>query len=194
MKIKRISVFCGSSSGSNPLYVNAAYDLGEKLGQKKITLVYGGANIGLMGAVANGVLDNKGEVIGVLPHHLKEKEIAHDKLTQLILVETMHERKKIMEDLSDAVIALPGGYGTLEELFEMLTWAQLGLHKKPIALLNLNGFYDSLLKLLKNMVDQGFLKSVNLDMLLVSEDVNELLEKINNFNPSERLVEKWIGK
>lgn len=194
MDIKRISVFCGSSSGHNSLFVNKATELGESLGLRGISLVYGGANIGLMGAVANGVLSKGGEVIGVLPHHLKEKEIAHDRLTQLILVETMHERKKRMDELSDAVIALPGGYGTLEELFEMLTWAQLGLHKKPIGLLNINGFYNSLIELLSKMVGEGFLKSANVDMLLVSEDINELLEKIINYNPADKAVEKWIGK
>lgn len=194
MHLKRITVFCGSSPGVESIYASEAFHLGEKLAERGIELVYGGANVGLMGAVANGVLSKGGEVIGVLPHHLKEKEIAHDRLTQLILVETMHERKKRMDELSDAVIALPGGYGTLEELFEMLTWAQLGLHKKPIGLLNINGFYNSLIELLSKMVGEGFLKSANVDMLLVSEDINELLEKIINYNPADKAVEKWIGK
>ena len=194
MQLKRITVFSGSSPGVESIYASEAFHLGEKLAERGIELVYGGANVGLMGAVADGVLENGGQVIGVLPHHLKEKEIAHDRLTQLILVETMHERKKRMDELSDAVIALPGGYGTLEELFEMLTWAQLGLHKKPIGLLNINGFYNSLIELLSKMVGEGFLKSANVDMLLVSEDINELLEKIINYNPADKAVEKWIGK
>lgn len=194
MHLKRITVFCGSSSGVEPIYASQAFYLGEKLAERGIELVYGGANVGLMGAVANGVLQNGGQVIGVLPHHLKEKEIAHDRLTQLILVETMHERKKIMDEMSDGVIALPGGFGTLEELFEMLTWAQLGLHKKPIGLLNVNGFYNALIELLQQMVQQGFLKSVNLDMLLVSDDSEELLEKLHSYKPSAELIGKWIGK
>lgn len=194
MHLKRITVFCGSSPGVEPIYALQAFHLGEKLAERGIELVYGGANVGLMGAVANGVLQNGGQVIGVLPHHLKEKEIAHDRLTQLILVETMHERKKIMDEMSDGVIALPGGFGTLEELFEMLTWAQLGLHKKPIGLLNVNGFYNSLIELLQQMVQQGFLKSVNLDMLLVSDDSEVLLEKLHSYKPSAELVGKWIGK
>lgn len=194
MHLKRITVFCGSSPGVESIYASEAFHLGEKLAERGIELVYGGANVGLMGAVADGVLQNGGQVIGVLPHHLKEKEIAHDRLTQLILVETMHERKKIMDEMSDGVIALPGGFGTLEELFEMLTWAQLGLHKKPIGLLNVNGFYNALIELLQQMVQQGFLKSVNLDMLLVSDDSEVLLEKLHSYKPSAELVGKWIGK
>ena len=147
--MKRISVFCGSSFGTDKVFEEHAYLLGKTLAAKNIGVVYGGANVGLMGAVANGALQNGGEVIGVLPHFLQTKEIAHTSLTELILVETMHERKTKMDGLCDGVIALPGGFGTLEEFFEMLTWAQLGLHKKPIAILNVNGFYNALLEMMQ---------------------------------------------
>jgi uncharacterized protein (TIGR00730 family) len=138
--MKSISVFCGSSMGVDPVYISEAILLGKTLAERSIQLVYGGARIGLMGAVADSVLNNHGKVIGVLPYFLKSKEIAHDGLTELILVESMHERKMKMHDLCDGIIALPGGFGTLEELFEILTWGQLGLHKKPVGVLNVNGF------------------------------------------------------
>jgi len=190
--MKSITVFCGSSFGSEEIYKEQAVLLGQTLAKQNIQLIYGGANVGLMGAVADGVLLEGGKVIGVLPHFLQSKEIAHQDLTELILVETMHERKTKMNDLCDGVIVLPGGYGTLEEFFEMITWAQLGLHKKPIAILNINGFYDDLIKLVQNMVDKGFLKQINQEMLLVSDSIDELLEKMKNYcAPS---VGKWISK
>jgi uncharacterized protein (TIGR00730 family) len=142
--MKRITVFCGSSFGSEKEYQEQAFMLGKTLAERNIGLVYVGANVGLMGAVANGTIENKGKVIGVLPRFLQKKEIAHQGLTELILVETMHERKTKMNELTDGVITLPGGCGTLEEFFEMLTWTQPGLHEKPIAILNTNGFYDEL--------------------------------------------------
>lgn len=166
--MKRSTVFCGSSFGTEKEYEEQAYLLGKTLAERNIGLVYGGANVGLMGAVANGAIENRGEVIGVLPHFLQNKEIAHTGLTELVLIETMHERKTKMNDLSEGVIALPGGFGTLEEFFEMLTWAQLGLHKKPIAILNIYGFYDELIAMMETMVNKGFLKPVNQSMLLVS--------------------------
>ena len=150
--MKRISVFCGSSFGNEEKYATQAFLLGNALAQENIDLVYGGAKVGLMGAVANGILSNKGQVFGVLPNFLKSKEVAHDNLTELIIVESMHERKTKMNELCDGVIALPGGFGTLEELFEMLTWSQLGLHKKPIGILNVDGFYDLLLQFVQKMV------------------------------------------
>jgi uncharacterized protein (TIGR00730 family) len=159
--MNRITVFCGSSFGTEEIYTEQAALLGKTLAKQNIELVYGGANVGLMGAVADGVLNNGGKAIGVLPNFLRSKEIAHLGLTELILVESMHERKTKMNDLCDGVMALPGGFGTLEELFEMLTWAQLGLHKKPIAILNINGFYDSLIQLTEVMVSKGLLKEVN---------------------------------
>jgi len=190
--MKRITVFCGSSFGTEEIYKEQAALLGETLAKQNIELVYGGANVGLMGVLADGVLNKGGKVIGVLPDFLRSKEIAHQGLTELILVESMHERKTKMNDLCDGVIALPGGFGTLEELFEMLTWAQLGLHKKPIAILNINGFYDSLIQLTEVMVEKGLLKEVNQQMLLVSDTIDDLLDKMNNYKAPT--VGKWIDK
>lgn len=190
--MKSITVFCGSSLGSLKIFQDQAYLLGQKLAQRNINLIYGGANVGLMGAVANGAVENRGTVIGILPNFLKEKEIAHKHLNELIVVETMHERKTKMNELSDGVITLPGGFGTLEEFFEMLTWAQLGLHKKPIAILNIDGFYDDLLCLVQNMVDKGFLKEVNQQMIIVSDNIDELLNKMVLYKPP--LEEKWVTK
>lgn len=190
--MKAITVFCGSSFGSLKIYEDQAYLLGQKLAQRNIKLIYGGANVGLMGAVANGAVKNKGTVIGVLPNFLKEKEIAHEQLNELIIVETMHERKTKMNELSDGVITMPGGFGTLEEFFEMLTWAQLGLHKKPLAILNIDGFYDDLLHLVQNMVDNGFLKEVNQQMIIVSDNIDELLNRMVLYKSP--LEEKWVTK
>ena len=190
--MKNISVFCGSSFGNNPVFEEQAKLLGETLAKNNIGLVYGGANVGLMGAVADGVLNAGGQAIGVLPHFLQQKEIAHPGLTSLILVESMHERKTKMNELCDGVIALPGGFGTLEEFFEMLTWAQLGLHKKPVAILNVAGFYDSLIAFMETIVHNGFLKQVNRDMLLVADDIAELLSLMQNYKAPE--VGKWISK
>lgn len=190
--MKRITVFCGSNDGTNEIYKSQATLLGQKLAKLNIELVYGGAKVGLMGCVADGSLNHRGKVIGVLPHFLKSKEIAHEHLTELILVDTMHERKMKMYELSDGIIALPGGFGTLEEFFEMLTWAQLGLHKKPIGILNILGFYDSLNTLIHTMVETGFLKAIHLQMFLVSDDIDKLIEKMKNYvAPS---IEKWISK
>ncbi len=190
--MKRITVFCGSSMGANKIYEQQARRLGQKLAKENIALVYGGANVGLMGAVAEGVLAENGKAIGVLPVFLKSKEVAHQGLTELILVGTMHERKTRMNDLSDGVIALPGGFGTLEELFEMLTWGQLGLHKKPIGILNIQGFYTPLINHLETMVENGFLKQVNRDMLLISDDMDELILSMRDYKAPE--VEKWISR
>ncbi len=190
--MKRITVFCASSFGTEKIYEEQAILVGKTLTEQNIELVYGGANVGLMGAVADGALNAGGKVIGVLPNFLRSKEIAHLGLTELVLVESMHERKTKMNDLCDGVIALPGGFGTLEELFEMLTWAQLGLHKKPIAILNINGFYDSLIVLLQTMTEKGLLKEVNREMLLVSDDIDDLLHKMRNYAPPT--VGKWIDK
>lgn len=190
--MKNITVFCGSSFGSDNIFQEQAFLLGQTLAKKHIQLVYGGADTGLMGAVADGALSEGGKVTGVLPHFLQSKEIAHKNLTELVIVETMHERKTKMNDLCDGVIVLPGGYGTLEEFFEMITWAQLGLHKKPIGVLNIDGFYDDLIKLVQTMVDKGFLKQVNRDMLLISGNIEELLEKMKNYEAPT--VGKWISK
>jgi uncharacterized protein (TIGR00730 family) len=189
--MKSITVFCGSSTGTDQIYISKAHDLGEILAQQNITLIYGGAKVGLMGAVADGVIANGGEAIGVLPHFLGSKEIAHEGLTELIMVESMHERKMKMNELCEGVITLPGGFGTMEELFEMLTWAQLGLHTKPIALLNTNGYYDPLISLIETMVSKGFLKEIIQDMLLVSDNILELLNQMRTYIAPE--VPKWIN-
>jgi uncharacterized protein (TIGR00730 family) len=188
--MKRITVFCGSSNGLNKVYMEQAYSFGKVLAERDIELIYGGAKVGLMGAVADGVLQNGGRVTGVLPHFLQQKEVAHTGLTELILVDTMHERKLKMHELSDGVVALPGGFGTLEELFEMLTWGQLGLHRKPIAILNTSGFYNSLIEMADKMVAEGFLKQSNRDMLMVDADAERLLAKMHAYEPAP--VEKWI--
>lgn len=190
--MKSIAVYCGSSFGADEIYKQGAFALGEALAERGITLVYGGANVGLMGAVAEGALVRSGKVVGVLPRFLERKELAHEGLTELHLVETMHERKLMMNDLCDGVIALPGGFGTMEELFEMLTWGQLGLHTKPVALLNINGFYDPLLTFLEAMSKQGFLKEENRSMLLVGTSSEEVLEKMKRYSPPE--VPKWISR
>lgn len=190
--MKRVTVFCGSSFGTDKVFENQAYLLGQTLANQNIGLVYGGADVGLMGAVADGTLSKGGEVIGVLPYFLKGKEIAHNKLTKLIIVETMHERKTKMNELSDGVIALPGGFGTIEEFFEILTWGQLGLHKKPVAILNIEGFYNTLNALIQTMVDKGFLKELNQKMLLINDNIEDLLEQMNNYVAPT--VGKWITK
>lgn len=190
--MKRVSVFCGSSYGTDEIYEKQAFRLGEILAERKIGLVYGGANVGLMAAVANGALAKGGEVTGVLPSFIANKGLEHKNLTKLILVDTMHERKNRMNELSDGVIALPGGYGTLEEFFEVLTWGQLGLHKKPVGMLNINGFFDPIRELTRKMVDKGFLKEANRRMLLISEDIEKLLDKMEAYEAPS--IEKWIRK
>ncbi|OQD41896.1 LOG family protein [Croceivirga radicis] len=190
--MNRITVFCGSSFGTDNEFELKAIELGKKLAHQNIELVYGGANVGLMGAVANGSLKNSGRVIGVLPRFLKSKEIAHNELTELILVNSMHERKTKMNELCDGVIALPGGFGTIEELFEMLTWGQLGLHKKPIGILNINGFYDNLIAFLDDMVTKGLLKEINRKMVLISDNIDELIIKMKAYQAPT--IGKWITK
>jgi uncharacterized protein (TIGR00730 family) len=177
--MKRITVFCGSVTGHDTIYQGIARDTGIFLARKNVEVVYGGSRAGLMGAVANGALSVGGKVIGVLPRFLQERELAHTSLTELILVDNMHERKALLNDLSDGFISLPGSIGTMEELFEILTWAQLGLHRKPVALLNFRGFYDSLIALLDHMVTQGFLKASNRELLLVGNDLDELYSRMS---------------
>lgn len=189
--MKRIAIFCGSNSGNDPEYFLAAKSVGKILAQNKIEVVYGGSNAGLMGVVADSVIENSGVIKGVIPDFLMSKELAHQNLSELIVVGSMHERKSMMNDLCDGVIALPGGFGTLDELFEMLTWGQLGLHSKPVGILNTKGFYDALFVLVESMVDQGFLKEINSKMLLVSSDIEDLLRKMSRYQPSG--VQKWMG-
>lgn len=179
--MKSITIFCGSSQGTDEIFRDHAFRLGETLAMRNIKVVYGGAKVGLMGAVADGALSVGGEVVGVIPYFLRTKEVAHVNLTELILVDSMHERKMKMHELSDGIIALPGGFGTLEELFEILTWAQLGLHRKPIGLLNTNGFYDMLNSQIEFMVAKGFLKEINRKMLLISDTINDLLARMEQY-------------
>ena len=188
--LKQIAVYCGSSSGTNEIYARQAYLLGETLAQENIAIVYGGGKVGMMKHVADGALSRGGKVIGVIPAFLAKKEIMHDKATDMIVVETMHERKHLMSELCDGVIALPGGYGTMDELFDMLTWEQLGLHKKPIGLLNINGFYDALIALIKTMTHEGFLKESNRDLLLLSDQIPDLLNQIKSF--TALYTPKWL--
>lgn len=188
--LNSICVFCGSSEGNDAKIISESFLLGEKLAHQKIALVYGAAKIGIMGEVAEGVLQNKGKVIGVIPEFLMLKEVVHRGLDELIITTNMHERKMKMQELSDGFITLPGGFGTLEELFEIITWSQLGLHQKPIGLLNINGFYDDLLALLKNMVHKNFLKTENYELLIVEEDIDLLLEKMKSFEPVQ--TKKWL--
>lgn len=190
--IKSIAVFCGSGEGYDESYRGTAYNLGAFLAENNIRVIYGGAKVGLMGSVAEGVLQSNGTIIGVIPGFLKTTEVAHEGLTELIMVDTMQERKMKMHELSDGVITLPGGWGTMDELFEMLTWGQLGLHQKPIGLLNMNGFYDSLKVLVDNMVQEGFLNEWTRDMLLVANSAQELLEQMQKYEAPEivRLLKK----
>ena len=179
--MKTVGVFCGSSSGKNSSYTAAAKHLGKLLAERGLTLVYGGGNVGLMGEIANSVLAHGGKAIGVIPQFLVEKELAHEKLSEVRIVESMHERKAIMAELADGFIALPGGFGTLEETVEVLTWAQLGLHGKPIGLLNIDRYFNSLYEFFKHMVDQEFLHPEYKDMILIKDDAAEILDSLASF-------------
>ena len=190
--MERIVVFCGSSEGKDVKIIEDASKLGSTLAKQNVSLVYGGASVGVMGHMAQACLNEGGSVIGVIPDFLMLCEIYHKGLTDLIITKTMHERKLKMYELSDGVIMLPGGYGTLEEFFEMITWAQLGLHQKPIGILNTNGFYDDLLVMLRKMIDQEFLKRENYEMIQVDSDKDILLEKMRNYEPIA--VPKWLKK
>ncbi len=185
MEMKNITVFCGARTGSNPLYEKRAYELGAFLAEQGIGIVYGGGAVGLMGAVANGALDQGGKVTGVIPQFLVDREMAHPKIQHMEIVQTMHKRKEMMEELGDAIISLPGGAGTLEEFFEMFTWGQIGLHQKPIGLLNINDFYDDLLEFLGKLIKEGFLQEKYMDQLFTGSDGKEILEKFNAFTPVE---------
>ncbi len=187
-----IVVFCGSSEGHNSVYKETAAQLGTMLANRSIKVVYGGARVGIMGAVAEAALQNGGEVIGVIPYFLRTKEVAHEGVTELIQTNNMHERKLKMHELSDGIITLPGGWGTMEEVFEMLTWAQLGLHTKPVGLLNTNGYYNALIALCDHMVSEGFLPASIRKMLLSSDDPEELLQMMEAYVPVE--APKWITR
>ncbi|OGQ17503.1 MAG: Rossman fold protein, TIGR00730 family [Deltaproteobacteria bacterium RIFCSPHIGHO2_02_FULL_40_11] len=190
--MKRICVFCGSNQGNDTRFVDEAIKLGQILAQKNIALVYGGANVGLMGILADAVLNNGGSVTGVIPESLVDKEIVHTKLTKLEITKSMHSRKQLMFELSEAFIALPGGLGTLDELFEVLTWAQLGFHKKPCGILNIGGFYDNLLSHFEVLVDKGLMRAEHKGMILVSNQVEDLLSSFLEYKPPT--LEKWVNK
>lgn len=190
--MKSIAVFCGSSEGYHECYREAAFELGQVLAARNIRVIYGAAKIGLMGAVADGALQAGGKVTGVIPGFLKTKEVVHESLTELITVGTMHERKLKMHDLCDGIITLPGAWGTMDELFEMLTWGQLGLHAKPVALLNVNGYYDALKAFCENMVYEGFLSEYVNATLMCSSSLAEILEQMEAYVAPE--APKWITK
>lgn len=189
MSIASVCVFCGASTGTHPAYREAAVALGRALAERKLTLVYGGGAVGLMGIVADAALAAGGEVIGIIPQSLKDKEIGHSGLTRLEVVDGMHARKARMAELSDAFIALPGGLGTLEELFEVWTWGQLGYHGKPLGLLEVNGFYGQLTAFLDHIVGEGFVRAPHRDMLQVSESPQILLNALDAWQPS--VQPKW---
>jgi len=190
--MNRLCVFCGSSTGFRPAFAEAAGSLGKLLASHRIGLVYGGGNVGLMGTVADAVLQEGGEVIGVIPEALVDRELAHGAVTELIVVRSMHERKARMAALSDAFIAMPGGYGTFEEFCEIITWAQLGLHRKPCALLNVEGYYDPLLALFDRAVTEGFVYPSNRRLVIQETDPDRLLDMLARYTPPQ--TEKWIDR
>lgn len=190
--MKRVLVFCGSSPGLRPQYTEVAAGFGRLLAERGLDTVYGGASVGVMGALADGALAAGGKVYGVIPRRLLESEIAHAGLTELHIVETMHERKALMGELSDVVAVLPGGSGTLDELFEFFTWNQLGLHHKPIGLLEVDGYWQPLLRFLDHAVDERFLRAEHLETLLVESDGAALLDHLAEHQP--RVLDKWIDR
>jgi uncharacterized protein (TIGR00730 family) len=191
--MERLCVFSGSSPGAHSDYLRAAQELGRALADQDVALVYGGASVGLMGAVADAMLDAGGEAIGVIPQALVDREIAHPGLADLRVVGSMHERKALMAELADGFVALPGGMGTLEELFEVYTWAQLGLHSKPCALLNVAGYYDGIADFLALAVSERFLREETRDLLLVDTDPAALIDRLRSFEPPA-VVPKWIDR
>jgi uncharacterized protein (TIGR00730 family) len=190
--LKRLCVFCGSSFGVNPAYAKAAIDLGNAIAKRNICLVYGGARVGLMGEIASTVIRAKGEVIGVIPKDLVEKEVAHSNLSDLRIVGTMHERKSLMAELSDGFIAMPGGFGTMEEIFEAITWAQLSFHDKPCGFLNIKGYYNDLIKFLDHSVEENFIVPEHRAMIIIDDNPDSLLDKFLKYEPPKIDKAKWI--
>lgn len=190
--MKRVCVYCGSSPGRQPAYLEAARNLGLEFVRREIGLVYGGASIRMMGEIADTVLNNGGEVIGVMPQALVDKEVSHEGLTELKVVRSMHERKATMAELSDGFIALPGGLGTVEELFEILTWSQLGFHTKPSALLNVIGYYDLLSAFIDHSVKEQFVHELHRQLLIIKKQPVSLLDAMEDYQPPK--VNKWIGR
>ena len=191
-KFHSVCVYCGSAKGNNPVYADAAKALGRALVQHNLSLVYGGGHVGLMGIVADAVLDAGGEVTGVIPKALMDTEVGHERLTRLLVVKDMHERKALMAEHADGFIAMPGGIGTLEELFETLTWAQLGFHEKPIGLLNVASFYDPLIEFLRHQTSQGFLRAEHKDLLLMETEPDPLIAELKNFTMPEGV--SWLSR
>lgn len=192
MKIEKICVYCGSSPGRKPAFTLAAQQLARAMHARGIGLVYGGAAVGVMGVLANAVLEAGGVAIGVIPRSLAVKEVAHDNLTELHVVASMHERKAMMAELADGFIALPGGWGTLEEIFEILTWAQLGFHEKPCGLLNVEGYYDGLIDFLENAIEQQFVREVCRPMLMKADEPSALLDQFIEYRAPK--VRKWMAE
>jgi len=183
MELKSVCVFCGSSFGARPAYKAAARRIGELLGQRKVTLVYGGGNVGLMGVVADAVMNAGGAVIGVIPQSLADKEVAHYEITKLFVVDSMHERKAKMAELSDAFVALPGGFGTFEEFCEIVTWSQLGFHQKPCGILNVDGYFDALLSQFDHGVTEEFVRQEHREIVISSDSPSELLDRLARYSP-----------
>ncbi|WP_409313600.1 TIGR00730 family Rossman fold protein [Pseudomonas putida] len=192
MPVRSVCVFCGASMGANPAYREAAVALGQAIARRGLTLVYGGGAVGLMGVVADAAMAADGEVVGIIPQSLLDAEVGHKGLTRLEVVDGMHARKARMAELSDAFIALPGGLGTLEELFEVWTWGQLGYHAKPLGLLDVNGFYDKLGGFLDHIVEEGFVRPQHRAMLLLGQQPDELLEGMDSFVAP--VAPKWVDK
>jgi uncharacterized protein (TIGR00730 family) len=190
--MKQVCIFCGSYQGSQPIYMTAAHAMGMGLAQRGLGLVYGGGRVGLMGAVADGTLAGGGKVVGVIPQSLVDRELAHARLSEMHVVSSMHERKAMMAEIADAFVAMPGGFGTLDELFEIITWAQLGFHHKPIALLNVGGYFEPMLTFIEHMATEGFIKPEHRRAVLVKNEVDDLLDTLLNYQPPP--LEKWIKK
>ncbi|MAQ18492.1 MAG: TIGR00730 family Rossman fold protein [Sandaracinus sp.] len=188
--MRAVCVYCGSNPGSDPVYLDAARALGRTIAEAGLGVVYGGARVGLMGAMADAALAAGGSVVGILPGALRDRELAHPGLTELIIVDSMHERKAMMAERADAFVALPGGLGTLEELFEVLTWAQLGIHAKPCGVLDVAGYWAPLLRFLDRSVEQGFMTQLSRDLLLAAEDPATLLDRFRAFEPAPR--RQWL--
>ncbi len=190
--MKSICVFCGSNPGTNPVYMKTAEKLGLFLAEKGVSVVYGGGRVGLMGQVADTVMENGGKVIGIIPHSLAEKEVAHQGLTELHVVDSMHTRKAMMAEYSDGFIALPGGFGTFEELCEIITWAQLGFHSKPCGFLNIEGYYDPLVELFDKATREKFVRVEHRKLVLIENEIEKIFEAMINYRPPK--LEKWLER
>jgi uncharacterized protein (TIGR00730 family) len=190
--MRRLCVFCGSAPGSQPEYLEAARELGQAMAANKIELVYGGGRVGLMGAVADAVMASGGKVFGIIPERLAAQEIAHNGLTELKIVKSMHERKAIMAEMSDGFVAMPGGFGTIEEYCEVLTWSQLGFQKKACGLLNTLGFFDNLIRLFDDMTSKGFVMPVHRELVLVSQDPKDIINQVSNYKHTA--PDKWVTR